>query len=139
MMRETLPLSGLLVLDLTRVLAGPYCTMLLADLGARVIKIEMPDTGDDARQIGPFVEDGKGGRTSAYFFSVNRNKESLALDLKNSDDRKAFEALINVADVMVENFTPGVLARLGYSWQDLQQHNSRLILTSISGFGQTGP
>ncbi len=139
-MRETpSPLSGLLVLDLTRVLAGPYCTMLLADLGARVIKIELPDTGDDARQIGPFVDDGKGSRTSAYFFSVNRNKESLALDLKNLNDRKAFEALLDVADVLVENFTPGVLARLGYSWEEIQQRNPRLILASISGFGQTGP
>jgi CoA:oxalate CoA-transferase len=133
------PLSGLLVLDLTRVLAGPYCTMLLADLGARVIKIELPDTGDDARQIGPFVDDGKGVQASAYFFSVNRNKESLALDLKNPDDRKAFEALLEVADVLVENFTPGVLTRLGYSWEELQQRNPSLILASISGFGQTGP
>lgn len=140
MMQEKMPpLSGLLVLDLTRVLAGPYCTMLLADLGARVIKIELPDTGDDARQIGPFVDDGKGGRTSAYFFSVNRNKESLALDLKNSDERRAFEALLDVADVLVENFTPGVLARLGYGWEQLQRRNPRLILASISGFGQTGP
>lgn len=140
MMQEKMPpLSGLLVLDLTRVLAGPYCTMLLADLGARVIKIELPDTGDDARQIGPFVDDGKGGRTSAYFFSVNRNKESLALDLKNPDERRAFEALLDVADVLVENFTPGVLARLGYGWEQLQRRNPRLILASISGFGQTGP
>lgn len=133
------PLSGLIVLDLTRVLAGPYCTMLLADLGARVIKIELPYTGDDARQIGPFVDDGEGGQSSAYFFSVNRNKESLALDLKNQDDRKAFEALLLCADVLVENFTPGVLARLGYSWKELQLLNPRLILASISGFGQTGP
>lgn len=140
MMREkTPPLSGLLVLDLTRVLAGPYCTMLLADLGARVIKIELPETGDDARQIAPFVDDGQGGRTSAYFFSVNRNKESLALDLKSPEDRRAFEALLDVADVLVENFTPGVLARLGYGWEPLQQRNPRLILASISGFGQTGP
>lgn len=139
MVEKPLPLSGLIVLDLTRVLAGPYCTMLLADMGARVIKIELPDTGDDARQVGPFVDDGEGGRTSAYFFSVNRNKESLALDLKNSDDRKAFEALLEVGDVLVENFTPGVLARLGYSWEELQRRNPRLILASISGFGQTGP
>ncbi len=139
MQEKTRPLSGLLVLDLTRVLAGPYCTMILADLGARVIKIELPDSGDDARQIGPFVDDCEGGRTSAYFFSVNRNKESIALDLKNPHDRKAFESLLGVADVLVENFTPGVLARLGFGWEQLQQHNPRLILASISGFGQTGP
>ena len=139
MQEKTRPLSGLLVLDLTRVLAGPYCTMILADLGARVIKIELPDSGDDARQIGPFVDDCEGGRTSAYFFSVNRNKESIALDLKNPHDRKAFESLLEVADVLVENFTPGVLARLGFGWEQLQQLNPRLILASISGFGQTGP
>lgn len=139
MHEKPLPLSGLIVLDLTRVLAGPYCTMLLADLGARVIKIELPNTGDDARQVGPFVDDGNGARASAYFFSVNRNKESLALDLKNPDDRKAFEALLEVADVLVENFTPGVLARLGYSWEELRQRNRSIILASISGFGQTGP
>lgn len=139
MQEKTRPLSGLLVLDLTRVLAGPYCTMILADLGARVIKIELPDLGDEARQIGPFVDDCEGGRTSAYFFSVNRNKESIALDLKNPHDRKAFESLLGVADVLVENFTPGVLARLGFGWEQLQQLNPRLILASISGFGQTGP
>ncbi|SCX72565.1 CaiB/BaiF CoA-transferase family protein [Variovorax sp. EL159] len=132
------PLSGLLVLDLTRVLAGPYCTLNLADLGARVIKIEMPVTGDDSRQIGPFVGDGE-GRTSAYFASVNRNKESIALDLKNPEDRVIFEGWLARADVLVENFTPGTMSRLGYGWEDIHRRFPALVMASISGFGQTGP
>jgi CoA:oxalate CoA-transferase len=133
------PLAGLVVVDLTRVLAGPYCTLTLADLGARVIKVEMPEIGDDARHIGPFVDDGDGERTSAYFFSINRNKESIALDLKRAGDQAVFERLIAGADVLVENFTPGTMDRLGYGWARLHQLHPRLILASISGFGQTGP
>lgn len=133
------PLAGLIVIDLTRVLAGPYCTMMLADLGARVIKVELPEHGDDARQVGPFVDDGDGQRTSAYFFSVNRNKESIALDLKRPSDQAVFERLLTDADLLVENFTPGTLERLGYGWQRLHERHPRLILASISGFGQTGP
>lgn len=128
------PLSGIVVVDLTRVLAGPYCTMVLADLGARVIKVEAPGRGDDARQIGPFVE----GR-SAYFLSLNRGKESIALDLKSEADRAIFEQLLARADVLAENFRPGALARLGYGWDVLHARHPELVLASTSGFGQTGP
>jgi CoA:oxalate CoA-transferase len=128
------PLSGTLVVDLSRVLAGPYCTLVLADLGARVIKVESPGRGDDAREIGPFVE----GR-SAYFLSLNRGKQSIALDLSHPADREIFERLLGRADVLVENFRPGALARLGYAWESLQARWPRLILASTSGFGQTGP
>src|SRR5262245_1276874 len=102
------PLAGIFVLDLTRVLAGPYCTMVLADLGARVVKVEQPSHGDDARRIGPFV-----AGVSAYFLSLNRGKESIALDLSAAVDREAFERLLARADVLVENFRPGVMERLG--------------------------
>ncbi|WP_239142978.1 CoA transferase [Variovorax sp. WS11] len=136
--RSSGPLGGLVVVDLTRVLAGPYCTMILADLGARVIKVEMPDKGDDARHIGPFVEDGWES-VSAYFFSVNRNKESIALDLKCPEDRAVFDRLLEGADILVENFRPGTISRLGYSWEQLHRRHPRLVLASISGFGQTGP
>ena len=127
------PLAGVTIVDLSRVLAGPYCTMVLADLGARVIKVESPG-GDDARQIGPFVEN-----RSAYFLSLNRGKESIALDLKDPADREIFERLLGRADVLVENFRPGTLARLGYGWESLHASQPRLILASTSGFGQTGP
>lgn len=135
---EIPPLHGVVVVDLTRVLAGPYCTMLLGDLGAEVIKVEMPGSGDDSRQIGPFV-DTDAGPVSAYFFSVNRNKESIALNLKVESDKRIFENLLTSADVLVENFTPGTMDRLGYSWETLHQLFPRLIFASISGFGQTGP
>ncbi len=127
------PLNGVTILDLTRVLAGPFCTLTLADLGARVIKVEPPG-GDDARQVGPFVA----GR-SAYFASVNRGKESIALDLKAAGDRVVFEKLIGRADVLLENFRPGTMARLGYAWEDLHGRYPALIYAAISGFGQTGP
>ena len=128
------PLSGLLVVDLSRVLAGPYATMVLADLGARVIKVERPDGGDDSRHIGPF-KDGK----SAYFTSINRGKQSIALDLKDDADRLTFEALLARADVLVENYRPGVMAKLGYGWQALHARFPRLIYAAVSGFGHTGP
>jgi len=128
------PLQGFTVVDLTRVLAGPYCTLLLADLGARVIKVEQPGLGDDARQIGPFVEG-----DSAYFMSVNRNKESIALDLKAPTDRVIFERLLATADVLVENFRPGTMEKLGYDWPTLHARFPKLVFTSVSGFGQTGP
>jgi CoA:oxalate CoA-transferase len=127
------PLAGLLVVDLSRVLAGPFCTMVLADLGARVIKVEAPG-GDDARRIGPFI-DGE----SAYFTSLNRGKQSIALDLKDAADRIVFEKLLARADVLCENFRPGVLTRLGYGWEKLHARHPRLVLASTSGFGQTGP
>jgi CoA:oxalate CoA-transferase len=124
----------MLVLDLTRVLAGPYCTMVLADLGARVIKIEPPGVGDDSRHIGPFVK-GK----SAYFMSINRGKESIALDLKAPADRAIFERLLGVGDVLVENYRGGTMEKLGYGWEDLHPRFPRLIYAAASGFGHTGP
>jgi crotonobetainyl-CoA:carnitine CoA-transferase CaiB-like acyl-CoA transferase len=129
------PLDGIVVLDFSRVLAGPYCTMQLADLGARVIKIEQPGRGDDTRAWGPpFV-----GRESAYFLSVNRNKESLALDLKHPGARPILDALLSRADVVVENFRPGTMERLGLGYADVAGRHPRLVYCSISGFGQTGP
>ncbi|QMW24502.1 CoA transferase [Sandaracinobacteroides saxicola] len=128
------PLSGVMVLDLSRVLAGPYATMMLAELGARVVKVEAPGVGDDSRQIGPFKEG-----ESAYFASINRGKESIALDLKAAGDRVIFEALLARADVLVENFRPGVMARLGYGWEVLRARHPRLVYAAASGFGQTGP
>src|SRR3982751_516867 len=129
------PLDGVLVVDFTRVLAGPYCTMQLADLGARVIKIEQPGRGDDTRAWGPpFVED-----ESAYFLSINRNKESLALDLKHEAAPGIVRALLARADVVVENFRPGTMARLGLDAATVTNSHPRLVYCSISGFGQTGP
>ncbi|MGE0715410.1 MAG: CaiB/BaiF CoA transferase family protein [Alphaproteobacteria bacterium] len=128
------PLSGITVIDLSRILAGPYCTMLLAELGARVIKVEPPDRGDDARHYGPFVK-GK----SAYFQSVNRGKESIALDLKVDADKAIFEDLLANADVVVENFRPGTMEKLGYGWDVLHARYPRLIYAAASGFGHTGP
>src|SRR5258708_18951835 len=129
------PLDGLLVLDFSRVLAGPYCTMQLADLGARVIKIEQPGRGDDTRSWGPpFV-----GRESAYFLSVNRNKQSLALDLKHERARPVLDALLARADIVVENFRPGTMERLGLGYGEVSARHPRMVYASISGFGQTGP
>jgi len=133
-MTRTGPLDNLIVLDLTRVLAGPYATMVLADLGARVIKIEVPETGDDARHFGPFVA-GK----STYFMSLNRGKESIALDLKEPDDRTVFEQLVAKADILVENYRPGTMDKLGFGWSRLQELNPRLVYAAVSGFGHTGP
>src|SRR5579864_1172783 len=127
------PLSGITIVDLSRILAGPYCTLLLAELGARVIKVEAPQ-GDDARQYGPF----KNGR-STYFASVNRGKESIALDLKAAADRDIFERLIDKADAIVENFRPGTMERLGYGWETLHPRYPRLVYAAASGFGHTGP
>ena len=128
------PLSGILVIDLSRILAGPYCTLLMAEMGARVIKVEPPKGGDDARAYGPFVN-GK----STYFASVNRGKESIALDLKADGDRKIFEKLLEKADVVVENFRPGTMEKLGYGWETLHAKYPQLIYASASGFGHTGP
>jgi CoA:oxalate CoA-transferase len=128
------PLTGVSVVDLTRVLAGPYCTLVLAELGARVIKVERPGTGDDAREVGPHLN-GK----SAYFMSLNRGKESIALDLGDAAERAIFDKLLARADVLVENYRPGVLAKHSLDWPKLHARWPRLILASISGFGQTGP
>ena len=129
------PLAGLTILDLTRVLSGPYCTMLLADMGARVIKIEHPGRGDDTRAWGPpFV-----GAESAYFLSINRNKESVTLDFKTPEGRDILERLVGRADALVENFRPGALARAGFDYEAIAARHPRLVYCSISGFGQTGP
>nr|WP_239333656.1 CoA transferase [Frankia sp. CiP3] len=128
------PMDGLLVVDLTRVLAGPFATLMLADLGARVIKVERPGHGDDSRSYGPFMDD-----RSLYFARVNRGKQSVALDLKDADDHAALLSIIDRADVLVENFRPGVMDRLGLGWAALSRRNPRLVYVSISGFGQTGP
>jgi CoA:oxalate CoA-transferase len=128
------PFSGLLVVDLTRVLAGPFCTMILAELGARVIKVENPASGDDSRHFGPFWQ-GK----SAYFLSLNRGKESIALDLKTPRDRDMLLALVRAGDVLVENYRPGTLEDLGLGYDVLRRENPRLIYASVSGFGHTGP
>jgi crotonobetainyl-CoA:carnitine CoA-transferase CaiB-like acyl-CoA transferase len=129
------PLDGLTIVDLTRVLSGPYCTMLLADMGARVIKVEQPGRGDDTRAWGPpFV-----GNESAYFLSINRNKESVTLDFKDPDGRRVLDTLVARADVVVENFRPGAMARLGLDYAALAPTHPRLVFCSISGFGQDGP
>src|SRR3954468_1300992 len=131
------PLADLLVLDLTRALAGPHAAMTLGDLGARVIKIE-PPAGDDTRSWGPpFMDDAE--RTSTYFLSANRNKESVVLDLKAPDDARLLERMVERADVLLENYRPGVLDRLGFSVQRLHELNPRLIVLSITGFGHDGP
>jgi formyl-CoA transferase/CoA:oxalate CoA-transferase len=128
-------LEGIRVVDLTRVMTGPFCTMMLGDLGADVIKIELPGTGDDTRAWGPPFIDGE----SAYFLSVNRNKRSLALDLKSELGREALWRLIESADVLVENFSPGTIGRLGFGYEAVHARNPRLVFASISGFGQSGP
>ena len=129
------PLTGLTVLDLTRVLSGPYCTMLLADMGARVIKVEQPGRGDETRAWGPpFI-----GGESAYFLSINRNKESVTLDFKQPGGRRVLDRLLDRADVVVENFRPGTLSRVGLDYDTLRTSRPRLVYCSISGFGQTGP
>jgi CoA:oxalate CoA-transferase len=119
---------------MTRVLAGPFCTLLLSNLGARVIKVERPVTGDDVRAVGPFV-----GGKSLYFSALNYGKESIALDLKADGDRAVFEELLDHADVLVENFRPGVLERLGYGWAALHARWPALVYGAVSGFGHTGP
>jgi len=128
-------LSGLRVLDLSRVLSGPFATMTLADLGADVIKVEQPGTGDDTRAWGPPSQ----GDQSAYFLSVNRNKRSVALDLKSSEGREAARALADKADIIVENFRPGAVSRLGLGYDEVSRTNPGVVYASISGYGQTGP
>jgi len=129
------PLDDLFVVDLTRILSGPICTMLMADMGAEVIKVEPPPLGDDSRQWGPpFI-----GGISTYFLSVNRNKKSLGLNLKSKDGRAILHKLIERADVLLENFRPGVLDRLGFGYEAVTKLNPRTIYCSVSGFGHTGP
>lgn len=132
-------LADLLVVDLTRALAGPHAAMMLGDLGARVIKVEAPGTGDDTRLWGPpFVGEGE-QRESTYFMSCNRNKESVVADLKSEEGRVLLRRLVKQADVLMENFRPGVLDRLGFSVAELHEINPRLVIMSITGFGHDGP
>ena len=128
-------LEGILVIDFTHVLSGPFCTMMMADQGARVIKIERAGTGDDSRAFGPFYED----KSSVYFEFVNRGKESITLNLKDPDDLALVKKMVSKADVVVENFRPGTMQRLGLGPDDLVKQYPQLIVCSISGFGQTGP
>ncbi len=135
-------LSGLRILDLTRILAGPFCTQMLGDLGADVIKIERPGLGDDTRHWGPsYVPDGDGGQSgeSAYFVSANRNKRSVSIDLSHPDGAQLVRQLASRADVLVENYKVGGLAQFGLSYDDLKAQNPALVYCSITGFGQTGP
>ena len=128
-------LGGLRVLDLTRALAGPYCTMMLGDYGADVIKIELPGTGDDTRGWAPpFI-----GDQSAYFLTINRNKRSMTLNLRHAEGKRIFMQIAKNADVVVENFTPGVVDRLGIHYEAVKQVNPGIVYCSVSGFGQTGP
>src|ERR1700686_2624952 len=129
------PLAGVRVLDLSRILSGPFATMIFADLGADVIKLENPRTGDDTREWAPPYQ----GDQSAYFLSVNRNKRGIAVDLKTAQGREIGLRLVDRADIVVENFRPGTAARLGLGYDDLHARNPGLIYASISGFGQTGP
>ena len=128
------PLSGVRVLDLSRLLSGPFCTMLLSDLGAEVVKVERPGQGDPARNLGPRV-----GDDAAYFISVNRGKKSITLDLFSEEGKRVFLSLVPHFDVLVENFVPGQMARSGLEYAGVRQVNPGLIYTSISGFGQDGP
>ena len=132
---STKPLKGIRVLDLTRVVAGPFCTMLLGDIGADIIKIEEPPSGDESRRFGPPFVAGE----SAYYLSVNRNKRSCVLDLKTPDGKRLLTELARKSDVLVDNFRPGTMARLGFDDAWCEKTNARLIRCSISGFGTTGP
>lgn len=127
-------LEGLKVIDLTRVLAGPYATMLLADFGAEIIKIEVPKTGDDSRAFGPYVNG-----ESAYFMSINRNKKSITLNLKTEEGKDILKKLVSQADVLVENFRPGTMEKLGLGYELLKEINPKLIYAASSGYGHTGP
>ena len=132
---NTGPLAGIRVIDLTRVLSGPFCSMMLGDMGAEVIKIERPSAGDDTRAFAPPYQ----GEESAYFLSVNRNKKSLALDMKQDAAKEVLWKLVENADVIIENFRPGAAARLGFGYKDVAARNPGIIYGSISGFGDTGP
>ncbi|MDU2066403.1 MAG: CoA transferase, partial [Sporomusaceae bacterium] len=127
-------LENLVVLDLTRVLAGPYASMMFADFGADVIKIEAPNGGDDSRAFGPFV-----GKESAYFMSLNRGKRSMTLNLKEEKAKEIFKEMVKKADVVLENYRPGTMEKLGLGYDVLKEINPKIIYTACSGFGHTGP
>lgn len=128
------PLAGLRVLDLSRVLAGPYCTMMLADYGADIVKIEPPEVGDDSRAFGPFV-----GKESAYFMSLNRNKRSMILNFKRKEEIDVFREMVKYADVVVENYRPGTMEKFGIGYDELKKINPKIIYAACSGFGHSGP
>jgi len=130
----SLPLTGIRVLDLTRVLAGPFCTMILSDLGAEVIKVEIPDSGDDSRAFGPFIHN-----RSLYFLSINRAKKSVSLNLKKPRGKEILKELVKHSDILVENYRPGTMEKLGLGYETLKEINPRLIYAASSGFGHTGP
>ena len=138
-MSERGALENLTVLDLTRVLAGPYCTMMLADMGARVIKIEIPSGGDDTRAYPPFRTNSRQERESLYFANINRNKKGITLDLKAEEGKEIFRRLVKTADIVVENYRPGVMDKLGLGYDTLRELNPRLIYAAVSGFGCYGP
>ena len=131
--KEIMPLNGILVLDMTNVLSGPFATLILKDLGAKIIKIEKPE-GDDSRKFGPFIK-----KKSCYFVSLNRGKKSIVLDLKNSEDLIIFKKLLAKADVLIDNYKPGVLEKFGFNWEYINKNYPKLIHSKISGFGETGP
>ena len=128
------PLENVVVLDLTRVLSGPYAAMMLADMGANVIHIEQPKIGDDSRAYGPFI-----GKESAYFMSLNRNKRSMTMNFKSEEAKAVFKEMVKKADVVVENFKPGTMKKFGLDYSVLKEINPKIIYASCSGFGQTGP
>jgi CoA:oxalate CoA-transferase len=132
------PLTGLTVLDITRVVAGPFCAMLLADLGATVIKVELPGEPDYARSFPPMVA-GEGEEASAFFAQYNRNKLGITLDMKSDEGKALLKTLVRSADILIENFRPGTMEKLGLSYEVLRAENPRLVYTAISGFGRTGP
>lgn len=129
------PLDGILVIDLSRILSGPYCTMMLADMGAEVIKVEIPGKGDDTREFGPPFVNGE----STFFMSINRNKKSLTLNLADTEGKEILRRLIEKGDIVVENFRYGVMNRLGFSYDNIKKINPRAVFCSISGFGHSGP
>ena len=136
---ESQPLSNLRVLDLTHGISGPYCTKLLADFGADVIKVERPGPGDYARNMGPFPGDIPHPEKSGIFLFLNTNKRGITLDLKTTEGTETLKNMVREADILVESFKPGVMARLGLDYDTLSQINPNLIMTSVSNFGQTGP
>lgn len=138
-MSEHSALENLTILDLTRVLAGPFCTMMLADMGAKVIKIEIPSGGDDTREYPPFRLNKNGERESVYFANINRNKKGITLNLKSEEGKHLFRELVKKADIVVENYRPGVMDKLGLGYDALRKINPQIIYGSVSGFGNTGP
>ncbi|MCB1441226.1 MAG: CoA transferase, partial [Nitratireductor sp.] len=134
---QDLPLAGLVVVDLSQFLSGPYCSLRLSDLGARVIKVERPGAGDLSRQL--YLSDTEIGGDSTIFHAINRGKESIALDLKDAGDLAALKRLLAQADVVIQNFRPGVAARMGLDWPAVQAINPRIVYGSISGYGTSGP